>query len=444
MQAAYDELLRSNAEAQKLLDKEREESEKRVADLHALNSNLHDQIEALASKLAVLASQSQNPNSSLNESAMDGDQSLNASGLTAAEEGRNNEQLLKIIKFLRKEKDLFAAKLDILKAENARLISEHAIQQKKVDELNGYLNQERAKSQTDVVSANKHEEVLRKIETLNAITDSNRILREERNALTLRVAELTDRISSVEKELFPLQCSNKELTSKIEEINVENTSLRTEAIKWRQRANALVEKSNRNPEEFKRLQAEREHLAKLLTAEKELNKKQSDELTVLKQRMNTEIPMLNKQMQILDEARKKQVDEFTNLKQNNTRQTQDIMELKNRLLQKEEELLKANEELETKDKTIADKETKELQLRKLAKRYKDFYIGLQSQGGGTESAAELEKVRSELEEVNNQLRALKDEHEKITKECDEVKKRTEPETDTSAIRQEYKIGRAHV
>nr|NP_001260903.1 megator, isoform B [Drosophila melanogaster]NP_477067.2 megator, isoform A [Drosophila melanogaster]A1Z8P9.1 RecName: Full=Nucleoprotein TPR; AltName: Full=Megator; AltName: Full=Nuclear envelope antigen Bx34 [Drosophila melanogaster]AAF58615.1 megator, isoform A [Drosophila melanogaster]AGB93436.1 megator, isoform B [Drosophila melanogaster] len=438
LQAAYDELLRSNAEAQKLLDKEREESEKRVADLHALNSNLHDQIEALASKLAVLASQSQNPNSSLNESAMDGDQSLNASGLTAAEEGRNNEQLLKIIKFLRKEKDLFAAKLDILKAENARLISEHAIQQKKVDELNGYLNQERAKSQTDVVSANKHEEVLRKIETLNAITDSNRILREERNALTLRVAELTDRISSVEKELFPLQCSNKELTSKIEEINVENTSLRTEAIKWRQRANALVEKSNRNPEEFKRLQAEREHLAKLLTAEKELNKKQSDELTVLKQRMNTEIPMLNKQMQILDEARKKQVDEFTNLKQNNTRQTQDIMELKNRLLQKEEELLKANEELETKDKTIADKETKELQLRKLAKRYKDFYIGLQSQGGGTESAAELEKVRSELEEVNNQLRALKDEHEKITKECDEVKKRTEPETDTSAIRQEYK------
>ncbi|EDW48750.1 GM17438, partial [Drosophila sechellia] len=63
-------------------------------------------------------------------------------------------------------------------------------------------------------------------------------------------------------------CSNKELTSKIEEINVENTSLRTEAIKWRQRANALVEKGNRHPEEFKRLQLEREHLAKLLTAKR--------------------------------------------------------------------------------------------------------------------------------------------------------------------------------
>ncbi|XP_017069297.1 nucleoprotein TPR [Drosophila eugracilis] len=438
LQAAYDELVRSNEEAKKLLDKEKEESEQRLADLHALNSSLHDQLEALATKLAVLASQSQNPNTTLNESVVDADQSLNAFGLTGGEEGKNNEQLLKIIKFLRKEKDLFAAKLDILKAENARLMSEHTIQQKKVDELNGYLNQERTKSQTDVVSANKHEEVLRKIETLNAITDSNRILREERNTLTLRVTELTDRISSVEKELFPLQCANKELTSKIEEINVENSSLRTEALRWRQRANALVEKSNRNPEEFKRLQAEREHLAKLLTAEKELTKKQSDELTLLKQRMDTEIPSLNKHLQQLDEARKKQVDEFSNLKQNNARQTQDIMELKNRLLQKEEELIKANEDIETKDKAIADKDTKELQLRKLAKRYKDYYIGLQAQAGGAESVAELEKIRGELEEVNNQLRALKEEHEKVTKEFEELKKRSEPETDASAVRQEYK------
>ncbi|KAH8301691.1 hypothetical protein KR059_008707 [Drosophila kikkawai] len=440
LQAAHDELLRSNAEAQRLLKADREESEQRVSDLHALNASLHNQIEALTSKMTALASRNSEPNTSLNESAMDADQSLNASAsaLDSAEEVRNNQQLLLIIKFLRKEKDLFAAKLDILKAENARLSTEHTIQQKKMDELNGYLNQERAKSQTDVVSATKHEEVLRKIETLNAITDSNRILREERNALVQRVTELTDRISSLEKELFPLQCSNKELSSKIEELNAETNSLRTEAIKWRQRANVLVEKSNRNPEEFKRLQAEREHLAKMLTTEKELSKRQQEELALLKQRLETEIPSLNKNLQLLDEARKKQADESTSLKQNNTRQTQDIMELKNRLLQKEEELMKANEELETKDKTIADKDTKELQLRKLAKRYKDFYMGLQAQAGGSETVAEQEKIRGELEEVNNQLRALKEEHEKITKENEELKKRNESDMDTNTVRQEYK------
>ncbi|KAH8401431.1 hypothetical protein KR009_005444 [Drosophila setifemur] len=438
LQAAHDELIRSNAEAQKLLELEKEESERRVADLNALNSSLHEQIEALTTKLTALSSQGQNPNSSvLNESLADADQSLNVS---SCEDIKNNEQLLKIIKFLRKEKDLFAAKLDIVKAENARLMSEHSMQKKKVDELNGYLNQERTKSQADVVSTSKHEEVLRKIETLNAITDSNRILREERNALTVRVAELTDRISSIEKELFPLQCANKELTSKIEELTAETNSVRTEAIKWRQRANALVEKSNRNPEEFKRLQSERESLAKLLTAEKELSKRQMEELATLKQRLDTEIPSLNKHLQLVDEARKKQVDESSNLKQTTTRQAQDIMELKNRLLQKEEELLKASEDLETKDKAIADKDTKELQLRKLAKRYKDFYMGLQAQAGGADTTAELEKVRSDLDEVNTQLRALQEEQDKLNKENEELKRRVETEAETNAntVRQEYK------
>ncbi|XP_068148137.1 LOW QUALITY PROTEIN: nucleoprotein TPR [Drosophila tropicalis] len=439
LQTAHDELVKSNAEAQKLLDKEKANSESRVADLTALNSTLHDQIEALTTKLAAITQSA----ASLNESSLleQSSSQMDISGVVSGEDNKNNEQLLNIIKFLRKEKDIFAAKLDILKAENARLVSEHTIQQKKVDELNGYLNQERSKSQTDVISANKHEEVLRKIETLNAITDSNRILREERNNLTRRVTELTDRISSVEKELFPLQCSNKELTSKIEELNVENTSLRTEAIKWRQRANALVEKSNRNPEEFKRLQSEREHLAKLLTSEKELCRKQQEEVTQLKTRLDTEVNNMVKAMHTQNEANKKLTDEAVVLRQANGRQTAELMELKNRLLQKEEQLMKANEDLETKDKAIQDKDTKELQLRKLAKRYKDYYMGLQAQTGQTaDTISELEKVRSELDEVNGQLRACKEDQEKLTQANEELKKRVEPQTDAAnaAVRQEYK------
>ncbi|XP_030388618.1 nucleoprotein TPR isoform X1 [Scaptodrosophila lebanonensis] len=433
LQSAHDELKKANEEAQIMLQKEKDEFEKRTADLNALNSSLHDQIEALTTKLAALTQSA--PNQSINESQPD--ISTTDLNLSNASEELKNEQLLQIIKFIRKEKDLYSAKLDIVKAENARLVSEHTILQKKVDELNGYLNQERSRSETDVVSASKHEEVLRKIETLNAITDSNRILREERNLLTKRVADLTERISSVEKDLFPMQRSNKELTSKIEELNVENTSLRTEAIKWRQRANALVEKSNRNPEEFKRLQAEREHLAKLLTAEKEHIKKLNEEIASYKSRLESEVPALNKHIQLLSEERKKLSEEAISLKQNITRMTQEIMELKNRLLQKEEELLKANEDIETKDRFILEKETKEVQLRKLAKRYKDNYQGLQAQVGGTE-AAELLKLRTELEEVNNTLRTTKEEKDKLTTECDELKTRSTIDIDTAAVLRESK------
>ena len=47
-------------------------------------------------------------------------------------------------------------------------------------ETEAVLNSEREKSEIDVVTTSKHAELLRKVETLNAITDSNRILREER------------------------------------------------------------------------------------------------------------------------------------------------------------------------------------------------------------------------------------------------------------------------
>ncbi|XP_034141349.1 nucleoprotein TPR isoform X3 [Drosophila guanche] len=435
LQAAHDELVKANAEAQSLLEKEKEETDKRVADLNALNATLHDQIEALTTKLTAL-SQSGTNTSLLNESlALDADQSLNISGL-AAEEIRSNEQLLKIIKFLRQEKDLCVAKMDIMKAENARLKSELTIMQKKLDEVTVCLNQERSKNQTEVISTFKYAEVLRKIETLDAITDSNRILREERNSLTQRLEELTSRIQSLEKELFPLQCSNKELTSKIEELNLENTSLRTEAVKWRQRANVLVEKSNRNPEEFKRIQTERENLAKQLTAERELSKKQTDEIGLLK----SELPALMGKLQALDDARKKQMEETINLRQANSRQTQDIMELKNRLLQKEEELMKATDELDAKEKALQEKDTKELALRKVAKRYREGYISLQAQQGGADISADLEKVRSELDELGNQYRAAKEELEKVTSENDALKSRqTEPETDANAVRQEHKV-----
>ncbi|KAH8299523.1 hypothetical protein KR044_002301 [Drosophila immigrans] len=431
--ASNEELKKANAEAQRMLQKEKEESENRVSDLNALNSSLHDQIEALTSKLAALAQSANNQNASmaLSESLTETDV-LNATGV---DESKNSEQLLQIIKYVRKERDLLSAKLDILKAENARLVSEHTILQKKVDELNGYLKQERSKSETDVVSANKHEAVLRKIETLNAITDSNRILREERNTLTKRVAELNERISSVEKELFPLQCSNKELSSKIEELNVENNSLRTEAIKWRQRANALVEKSNRNPEEFKRLQTERENLAKMLTSEKDLNKKHSDELAAMKTRLDNELPALSRNLQLQEEARKKLFEETTTLKQSSTRQSQEIMELKNRLLQKEEELMKAQEDIESKEKTIQDKDSKEIMLRKLAKRYKDYYTGLQAQAGGSDTVAELEKLRTEMEELNNTLRSTKEQNESLQKEQDELKTRLTAEQDSGESKQ---------
>ncbi|XP_067629851.1 nucleoprotein TPR isoform X2 [Eurosta solidaginis] len=466
----YEELKGSHDESLRLLQNEKDEMERRIVDINGLNSSLHDQIEALTMKLSILtqAQPSNISTNSLNESAMDtSGAEPNRSRLEDDE--KNADQLLQIIKYLRKEKDLIDAKLDILKAENARLQSENMMLQKKLDALKGSLNQERAKSETLVVSATKHEEILRKIENLNAITDSNRILREERNSLASRVKELNEHITSIENDLVPLQTQNREFSAKIEELTSENTSLRTEAIKWRQRANVLVEKSNKNPEEFKRLQTERENLAKMLTHEKELMKQTTDELNAIKAekiQRDTEITALEKQIQTLNEEKKKLSDDYTGVRQNNMRMLQEIMELRNKLLQKEESMQKLTEEMESKEAQLQDSKNKEFQIRKIAKRYKDSYLELSNktaaastEGGassqdnmelggnsgtdGTNNAAaavtnELEQHRNTIDNLNGVIRTMQEENDRLRKDYDDLKTAVEIDDRTKTLLREAK------
>lgn len=462
----------------RLLRQEKEELEKRIDDLNSLNSKLHDQIEAVTSKLTILSQQqTHNISTNANDSAvMDTSSSelLNRSNLD--EDIKNNEQLLQIIKFLRKEKDLTVARLDIVKAENTRLMSEHTIMQKKIDELNGFLNQERSKSETSVVSASKHEEILRKIETLNAITDSNRILREERNNLTSRVKELQERISGIENELFPLQNERREHLLKIEELNSENTSLRTEALKWRQRANVLVEKSNKNPEEFRRLQMERENLAKMLTNEKEVLHKISEELATVKAekaRLEQELASSERMVHALGEEKKKLSDDYNSLKQAHTRMMQEVMELKHKLLQKEEIVQKMTTDIESKDAQILDSKNKEIQIRKIAKRYKDSYLELSSktanaagnaagnaaegsssaaagsnqenmdlaannEGGNNANAEQLEQQRQTIENLNAEMRSIQEEYEKLKLDYENLKSSVEVDEQTKVLLRDAK------
>uniref|UniRef100_A0A1A9WND6 Nucleoprotein TPR n=1 Tax=Glossina brevipalpis TaxID=37001 RepID=A0A1A9WND6_9MUSC len=449
-----EDIKRSHEESKKRLREEKEEFEKRIEDLNTLNANLHDQIEALTTKLATL-SQSQISDVNMIMDTSTGE--LSRSLIEGEAESKNNDQLLQIIKFTRKEKDLAIAKLDILKAENTRLQSEYMILEKKNDEIQDFLNHERAKSDTNLVSASKHEEILRKIETLNAITDSNRVLREERNSLSKRVTELNERISSLEEELFPLQNQNRELSTKIEMLSSENSTLRNEAIFYRQRANDLVAKSNKNPEEFKRLQTERENLAKMLTAEKEQIKRLEDELLSArteKSRLENEIINLEKQLQILNEEKKSLNADMTTMKQTNSRLMQEVMELKNKILQREESTQRTAEDFKTIEAQLQDSKNKELQIRKIAKRYKDLYLEATKKPVGAEGTANAvtpnagqdniklsnntEANSNNQNELNNVIRTMQEENEKIRKDYEDLKASVEIDERTKALLREAK------
>lgn len=278
----------------------------------------------------------------------------------------------------------------------------------------------------------KYTEVLRKMETLSSITDSNRMLRDELSTLRSRVKEISDRNSQVENEIFPLQEQTRELTSKNDELTSENTKLRTDVLQWRQRANALVERSNKNPEEFKRMQNERANLARMLTVEKEKLTKADTELNAIKQekaRIEAELANLSKTNQSITDEKRKLSDEILTMKQKNSSMTDQIIEIKGTLLQRDDEIKKMVDELNNKEGQLNELINKELQIRKIAKKYKDLYFELKAKVDKEEAEKAARPLDQQAAELGDGVNAsgsadpnstLRTEYENVAKQLKEA------------------------
>ncbi|KAJ8942930.1 hypothetical protein NQ318_003815 [Aromia moschata] len=403
-------------EQEVLFQKEKEELENRFKDMDIQNSLLHDQIQALNTQLTIL----QNQSSDLQNQST-GDVSFNRS--FTEDDVKSSEQLLKIIKYLRQEKDIAVSKADIMEAEHLRLKSQFDMLTKQLEEAKATIELERQQSEVTVVSAAKHAEVLRKLEMLNAITDSNRTLRQERDSLSSQIAELKERAERLENEVAPLQEKNRDLTTKADQMQNENISLRAECTRWRQRANMLIEKTNRtSPEDWKKLQTERETLAKQLTIERSTTTKLNDEINNLKQdktKLEDQLKSLRGQCNQQSEELSRLREELTSLQAQVTQLTNTVDQQSAEVIKYKEENRLLTEDTAGKDVTITELKNNLAQIRKIAKKYKiqceDQVKEIealkqqkeQSESEQTSTAERQEQLmqeqRSELEERISQL-----------------------------------------
>lgn len=421
-------------ERQKMLNTENEQLMQRLKDLNDQNSLLHDQVQALGTQLSVShasRSQSESMSESANES------NINVS--INEEDGKSSEQLFQIVKFLRKEKDIAMAKFDILQAETMRLKSQLEIAEKQLDDTKLALATERERSEVSMVTVNRQSDILRKVETLNALTDSNRILREERDYLTVRVDELTAATKSMEEQLIPLQEKITDCTSRTESLQSENTALKADCARWRTRVNALVERANKtSPEDWKRLQNERETLAKMLTNEKESVKKLNEELGVVKaekSKIEEQYTITSRQQNHMVEENKKLNDELQHVLRNDmARLTEEVTKLKDKLSAAEETKTKLAEEIASKDSSLIEIRSKELQIRKIAKKYKTQFEELSksveeekktNEGQVAAAGAELIETSKKHEELTSELQASlnaeKENNDKLKQELETLR-----------------------
>lgn len=297
---------------------------------------------------------------------------------------------------------------------------------------------------------------MNKLNTFNALTDSNRMLRDERESLTTRLREVTERNTQVENELFPLQEKIRDQSAKMDELQGDNAKLRNEAMQWRQRANNLVERSNKNPEDFKRLQTERENLAKMLTVEKEKNDKVEGDLTALRQEkttLDTELAALNQQIQSLTDEKNKLAEEVNEAKQATARTTNEIIEMKNTILVRDDEVKKLVNDLNTKEASLVDVRNKEVQIRKIAKKYKDSYFELlkadeqrkaelaslpleqqaaQLAEAGPSRAQAEEAFNARIRELEESTRAASEQNEALCSENEALSQRIKEQEDAHA------------
>lgn len=386
-QKAEAELLECKAsweERERMLKDEASKNLSRCEDLEKQNRLLHDQIENLSKKMVA----------SVQEGALN---------VSISEEGKSHEQVMEILRFVRREKEIAETRFEVSQVECLRYRQRLEYMEKEMNELQDSLNAEREKVQVTAKTMAQHDELMRKTETMNVLIETNRLLREDKEKLEHDLQQLQAKIRKLESNILPLQESNSELSEKSGMLQAEKKLLEEDVKRWRARTQHLLnQQKDTDAEEYKKLLSERE-----------VNTKRIQQLTEDTGKLKTEIARLNASL--------------------NTSQSQcqngreETAKLKNEKENLQKELNAKVTDIQEKIKTIT-------QVKKIGRRYKTQYEELKvqhdklvadtstAQANQSEERAaqkELQDLRDSRAQAEAKISALESQLETMQKSIDE-------------------------
>uniref|UniRef100_A0A8C1GJI5 Nucleoprotein TPR n=1 Tax=Cyprinus carpio TaxID=7962 RepID=A0A8C1GJI5_CYPCA len=366
-------------EQEKIIKEEQSKLESRCEDLQRQNTLLHEQIQTLSGQMA---SQLQRATS---------ESSLNVS---LTEEGKSQEQLIEILRFVRREKEITESRFEVVRGESLRyrLRVEHL--ERELKDVQESLNAERERMQVTAKTLAQHDELMKKTETMNVLMETNKMLREEKEKLEQEMQDTQAKVRKLESNILPMQESNAELSEKSGMLQAEKKLLEEDIKRWKARTQHLVsQQKDTDPEEYKRLHSEREaHLKRIQQLVEETSRLKADAARL----KNGCLTMLQSQLQNLRENLGKVMVERDSLKKDQEAKNLDIQE---------------------KLKTIT-------QVKKIGRHYKTQYEELkveydklvataasapaQDQEAQQASAQELQALKESLNQSENRTRELED------------------------------------
>ncbi|XP_072547531.1 nucleoprotein TPR [Salminus brasiliensis] len=281
----------------------------RVDDLQKQNSMLHEQMESLSAKMAATVQQ----------------QAVRESGLNVSldEDGKTHEQILEILRYVRREKEIAEAQFEVAQVETQRYKQRMEHMEKEIKELQDSLTSERDKLQLTAKTMAQQEDKLKRLESVNTLTETNKMLKEEKNRLEQELHQNLAKVRKLETDMRPLQESNAELSEKNGMLQAEKRLLEDDVKRWKNRAQQLVsQQKDSDQEENKKLQAERESHLKRIQQLTEETAKLKSELA----RANASASSVQSQVQNLRESAGKLTTERDSLKKDLETKTLDIQE----------------------------------------------------------------------------------------------------------------------
>uniref|UniRef100_A0A671N6C3 Nucleoprotein TPR n=1 Tax=Sinocyclocheilus anshuiensis TaxID=1608454 RepID=A0A671N6C3_9TELE len=339
---------------EKRLKEELSKEQKRAEELQKQNTMLHDQMENLSSKIIASTQQQTARESSLN--------------ISLNEEGKSHEQILDILRFVRREKEIAETRLEVAEVETLRYKQRMEYLEGELKELQDSLNVEIEKLQVTTKTLAQQEDIMKRMESMSALTETNKMLKNEKNRLEHELQQTQAKMRKLEADIKPLQDSNAELSEKSGMLQAEKRLLEEDVKRLKTRTQQLLsQQKDSDQEESKKLHSEREaHLKRIQQLTEETGKLKNEVA-----RSQASITTAQSQVQTLQDSLGKVTTERDNLKKGLEAKTVDIQE---------------------KLKTIT-------QVKKIGRRYKTQYEELKEQHD--KPAQEHEDHQASVQEILN-------------------------------------------
>uniref|UniRef100_A0A672I1M8 Translocated promoter region a, nuclear basket protein n=1 Tax=Salarias fasciatus TaxID=181472 RepID=A0A672I1M8_SALFA len=244
--------------AEKKMKEDQANQNRRCEELGKQNALLHQQMDELATKSRQLQQQQ-------HQQQLD---------LSFSEEGKTTEQILEILRFVRREKEIAETRCEASDKEALRYKQRVEHQDREIKELHEALNVERERMQATVKTLAQQEEQLKKMETISALQENNRMLKMDRDKLEQELNQAQVKLSKLQADISPLHHSLSQLSEKNGSLQADRRLLEEDLKRWKARAQQLMsQQKDGDTEERQKLIAEKEaHLRRITNLAEETGK----------------------------------------------------------------------------------------------------------------------------------------------------------------------------